>query len=559
LDRKSVTIKKGFVMMRSSVWARLRRFAIGGCAALFLGVGAAQADDARDQEVEELKARLERVEQQNERLLRLLENGRPNLMILGEENLAIQDQADGGANIDAKAVEKIIADYNKREADKKKADDDKKKKEDEEKGYEVGKDTTFKVLFRDGVYFETADKAFSAKLRGRWHWDWGWWEQDDALEAAPPAGLGDLQDGTNFRRARLGVEGKIYEVFNFVAEFDFANGTDIAFREVWMGVNELPFVGTFKGGHFKEYVSLEQLTSSRYLTFIERSLVDVFAPGYNPGFAIHNTYLDERGTWATGLFRQATDNGAVDFGDGEYAWSSRLTFLPWYEHDGRCLLHAGGSFRWANTSQAGVTQAPVSKGGEIAFASTPEARVGLPNFINTGTFVGDQWYTYGLEAAAVFGPLSIQGEILQSEVTDSIAPLNANATLLGNTSYYGYYVFVSYFLTGEHRPYDRRQGVFTRVRPYENFWLVKTGEDGCGGMCCGKGAWEVAARYSYLDLNDSRIQGGALRDYTLGVNWYWNPNMKIQWNYIHTDREDTAPGVNEGDADLFLMRFAWDF
>jgi phosphate-selective porin OprO/OprP len=107
----------------------------------------------------------------------------------------------------------------------------------------------------------------------------------------------------------------------------------------------------------------------------------------------------------------------------------------------------------------------------------------------------------------------------------------------------GLYGLVSYFLTGETRPYSRAAGEFLRVRPKKNFSLKdKTW-----------GAWEAALRYSFLDLDEDEISGGILSDVTLGLNWYLNPNMRIMLNYIYANRN------GYGDADIVQTRFQVDF
>jgi phosphate-selective porin OprO/OprP len=108
-------------------------------------------------------------------------------------------------------------------------------------------------------------------------------------------------------------------------------------------------------------------------------------------------------------------------------------------------------------------------------------------------------------------------------------------------SFSGYYAYASYFLTGEHRAYKNSSGTFDRVKPKTNF--------GKGGT----GAWEVALRYSGLDLNDAPIQGGELEDITFGLNWYLNPNVRAMFNYVLADL-DTV-----GNADIVQLRFQIDF
>ena len=120
--------------------------------------------------------------------------------------------------------------------------------------------------------------------------------------------------------------------------------------------------------------------------------------------------------------------------------------------------------------------------------------------------------------------------------------VEGDSHFIGDPDFWGAYVQASYFLTGEHRPYKTSNGTFDKVKPLKNY-----GKEG------GPGAWELAARYSYLNLNDAGVDGGRLRDLTLGLNWYLNPNLRIMWNYIFADPSDG------GDVDVFQMRFQLAF
>jgi phosphate-selective porin OprO/OprP len=158
------------------------------------------------------------------------------------------------------------------------------------------------------------------------------------------------------------------------------------------------------------------------------------------------------------------------------------------------------------------------------------------------------------EMALVLGSFQLQSEYIASMINNS-------RNLTGTTGYgdyltNGYYVMASYFLTGEHREYEKKNASFGRVIPGKNSRL-------CPQDCAepGYGAWQVLARYSALDLNDNNLSAGQLWDVTLGVNWFLNPNMKIQANYIYMDRNalssSNAPGA--GSIQGFGMRLAHDF
>jgi phosphate-selective porin OprO and OprP len=96
----------------------------------------------------------------------------------------------------------------------------------------------------------------------------------------------------------------------------------------------------------------------------------------------------------------------------------------------------------------------------------------------------------------------------------------------------------SSFLTGESQPYDKENGVFGRVEPLHNYHWTK------GEGCSGLGAWQVGARFSYLDLNSKAIQGGRIESWTFGLNWFLNPNVTVQLNYILEHRDQPGTPVS---------------
>jgi phosphate-selective porin OprO/OprP len=158
-----------------------------------------------------------------------------------------------------------------------------------------------------------------------------------------------------------------------------------------------------------------------------------------------------------------------------------------------------------------------------------------------------------------YGPFLIQSEYNAcwvNGVTNFTTPTQSNVAVPSQLYFsQGAYVEVLYFLTGDHRDYNPRQGVFGRVLPLRNFFFVPT-ENCCTAWSAG--AWQVGARYSWLDLDDNNIHGGTLHDVTLGLNWFLNPNSKIQWNVEYLRREITG-GTSSGDIYGAGVRFAFDF
>jgi phosphate-selective porin OprO/OprP len=372
----------------------------------------------------------------------------------------------------------------------------------------------FRVYWKEGLNLATLDGDFKLKIGGRLQTDWLWSSEDDAIKSD----VGEQEDGVEVRRARLYFSGLIYDNIEYKLQFDFAGG-EAVLKDAYLCLTDFP-LGELWMGHFKEPFSLDELTSSKYITFMERALPNIFAPGRNMGFMLHNTCPEERMTTAIGVFR-STDDYGEDVDDGGYNITGRVTALPIYENKGANLLHLGAAYSYRNPDDS------------IQYRQRPETHL-TDRFVDTGSLAGDQVDLVGLEAAWVNGPLSLQGEYMM-----------ADADRLGGGSdveFDGYYVQASYFLTGEHRNYKTSEGAFSRIKPKENY-----SAEG------GSGAWEVKARYSGLDLSDSDITVGELNNISAGLNWYLNPNTKIMWDYVHADKDDV------GQADMLMMRLQFDF
>jgi phosphate-selective porin OprO/OprP len=380
-------------------------------------------------------------------------------------------------------------------------------------------ENTFRVYWKDGLRLDTADKAFRAKIGGRIQNDWLFWgDRGDELKDEF-----DLENGVEFRRARLYIQGEIYEHVEFKAQYDFAGG-DADFKDVYLGLTGLAGIGGVRLGHFKEPFSLEELTSSKYITFLERALpVSAFAPSRNTGIMVHNHAMEERMTWAAGVFMD-TDDFGDNLGD-DWNVTGRITGLPWYEEEGAKLLHLGAAYTYKNPDDS-----------ELRFRTRPEIH-NTDRFVDTDDLAADDAGILGLEAATVLGPLSFQGEYLYNSVCSDGGD---------DSDLDGWYVQASYFLTGESRRYKRSTGTFDRTKPNRNFL------DGEGGM----GAWEVAGRYSTVDLSDGDADGGEEDNVTLALNWYLNPNTRVMFNYVFIDVD--SPDVDD-DASAALMRFQVDF
>ena len=381
--------------------------------------------------------------------------------------------------------------------------------------------------WKNGLRFERNDGYHKLKLGGRIMNDWAVIHQDSGLVNSSPAagGSGNWITGTEFRRARLFLEGTLFERMIFKAQYDFAGG-DPEFKDVYVGMKNLGPIDTTRVGHFKEPFSLEELTSSKYITFMERALPNVFSPSRNTGAGIQMAPLEQRMTWAVGGFQETDDFGDGFQNNGDYHLTTRLTGLPLYDGEGEQLIHLGLSYShqfWSDSASS------------LRYRQRPEMHM-ANNLLNTDFIAGvHDVDLFGPEFAWVCGPFSLQSEFLGASLQrDSAGP---------DLWLWGIYAEASYFLTGEHRAYKTSSGAFDRVSPAHNF------DPGEGHW----GAFQVGARYSYLDLNDGDVRGGQEDDMTLGLNWYLYPNARIMLNYVW------GRVRGQGDVNGAQTRFQIDF
>jgi phosphate-selective porin OprO/OprP len=379
--------------------------------------------------------------------------------------------------------------------------------------------------------FTSDDKKFSFRIRGRAELDYA------AFNVRK--GPRDFNNGTELRRARIGVDGTMFSEWQYRLEIDVAGAgrddsgsqeLDVADAYVRYAPPGAKYFVTV--GQHKTPNGLEQLQSSPNLTFLERStasgsFLDRRTAGGDRKLGVSYTYNGRNWTASIGAFAQnlaltGTPNGVATPDEG-YGIHGRVTWAPIQEETRWIHLGASGYYRETRGQQS------------IRFGDRPEVRVDNTRTVDTGAFNADSYYFAGAEAAAAFGPFSFQAEYQSTWVDRPTG---------NNVSFDGGYVSASWVITGETVEY--KDGLVGGIKPKNNFSPT-------GG---GWGAWQIAARYSFVDLNDLNVLGGKEDNITVGLNWWLNPNLRASFNYIRFDAK--RRGVDtEGDAFAFRLGANW--
>ncbi|MBK7951019.1 MAG: hypothetical protein IPK00_20220 [Deltaproteobacteria bacterium] len=330
----------------------------------------------------------------------------------------------------------------------------------------------------------------------------------------------DADADGKLRRGRLYLSGRVLDDFGFKIEREFAPDRG-EFRNLWLSYRLNSHV-RFKAGNFVSPFGLEQVASSNLLTFMERAMSGAIAPSFQTGGRVDTAgrfakkKSRHRWTWALAVGAEPMGQVSDDTHRSEH-WSvtSRATYAPIARK--KLVLHLGGSAEYRDVLGDSVYR----------IATSPESSLG-PRFLSTGGLQDvDSVVSAGAEAAALFGPVLLQGEYQRAFLQRETG---------GDVDLGGGYVQASWVVTGERREYSRRSGTFGSLEPRSDW-----------------GALELAARYSVLDLNDADVIGGEAENWTVGANWYVRRNLRFMFNYVRVHGKQRITDTSD-DPQIFQFR-----
>ena len=374
------------------------------------------------------------------------------------------------------------------------------------------------------LFCQSADKEFQYRLQGRMQLDAGLY-RDVRNQLTSDAGL---------RRGRLGVTGRLWHAWRVEFEIEH-DDNELKVQDVWLSYDQIPSV-LVKVGHFKEPFSLEYLSSSLDTTFLERALPSPLALGRNLGVGYSQWGKDWRLT--AGLFGRRLgellmdDDGSIA-GNG-VATTTRLTVSPINRTGQTVHLGVSASYRTRVGESSRLHVVQLRSRSDIHYG-----RAGFPD--REQLLDANHVSLWGTEVAVIMGSALIQGEYIRANIGQ--LPFSS----MPSASFVGAYVQTAWVLTGARRLYSHT--------------AREDGELGRVSSSHPKGTWELAARYSWLDLNTRTTSGagGQADNVTVGLNWYVNLYIRVMVNYMIAD-DDVRVGEPNGHApNIFQVRVQASF
>lgn len=421
---------------------------------------------------------------------------------------------------------------------------ERKQELEKETATEKAKTTPTVSLGANGFSVRSADSNFVFKVRG--------YVQADARFYADDYPGGTANDTFLIRRARPIFEGTVYDKYDFRVMLDFASGINSSaanngfLQDAYLNARFLPEFQV-QVGKFKEPVGLERLQSGANLTFVERGYPTQLVPNRDVGLQLQGDLFSGLLRYEAGLFNGVSDGGSGDYEttDDEKDFAGRLFATPFKNSDARALrgLGFGVAGTYGNQEGGGLVNKYKTTGQQQFFSYRSGAgSAAAPNVVADGDHwrVSPQLYYY-------WGAFGLFGEYV---VSDQRLRLDAGASRFARIRNSAWQVAASYVLTGE-----------------ENSWKGFTPKRSFSPGNGGWGAWELAARVGQLDVDDAAFplyadpatSASGATGWGVGLNWYLNKNVKVNFDYEQTDFTGGTSDFLKNGEKVFMTRAQFSF
>jgi phosphate-selective porin OprO/OprP len=350
----------------------------------------------------------------------------------------------------------------------------------------------------DGAEASWDDDRY-VRLGGRIHYDVARYSDDVTL----------LEDDQDFRRARFVLRAG-YDDWQFRADYDV--GLVDGWRNLYVRYGGWDRIRITAGNQVAPF-SIDELSSSNDLAFMERSLASALSPAMLTGVSVRTWGKNWSAT--AGVFGDELSDLDRRSAEGTSV-IGRFTYAPIRKK--RQVLHFGLAHEYRS----------IDSNTDVRLRARPESRLTDARLVDTGSIVGvDSLSTTGLELMAILDSVRLQSEYMRMSLDGG--PESADFS--------GGYVQASWLVTGERYRYSRSRGVPTAVRPRGDW-----------------GALEFSLRYSMLDLDDGLVSGGEQTQVTAAVSLYLNEYLRTSLNYSRYDAAPNSDGIDE-DGSILMFRF----
>ncbi len=388
----------------------------------------------------------------------------------------------------------------------------------------------------------SADGRFSLAIRAIGQYDMAYFMQGAAARQLAAANGPDLSSGANWRRAQLGIQGKVFGDWNYFFNYDFGSGASSG-NELQGRIQQayVEYAGlapwAFRVGAYPWSANLEDATGAADVIFLERNAPSDLSRSLAGGDGRDGIAIIYAGDTFFGSLAY-TGGKVADtslFFDEQQAVVVRVSDVLYSDADWKILASLAGTYVF----HGGDAAAGAGSAQNITLQDAPEITVddNSLKLVSTGAINTSSAWNYGIESAAEWRSVYTQAGYFGYGLNQRTAGAPA-------LNFDGWYAQASWTITGESRPYNVQNGAFSNPKPRSPFSI-----DGWQ-----PGAWEVAARYSDLNLNDNAgtlghavpaggIRGGDQRIFTAAINWYPNSALKfsLQWQDVAISRIGTIP------------------
>lgn len=378
--------------------------------------------------------------------------------------------------------------------------------------------------YDEGFFIQTPDRSFRFTLEGLLQVRGTFYEP----------GLDERTSDVSLQRMRFELGGELYQRYLFHVEPNFSED-DVELEEAWFGADLATQGPRLMFGRMKEPFSLEEMLPRRHIDFPAFSILNQFVPAEDHGVTLLGGSRDAQVEYGAAFYN---GTGGDDLNSDKDV-AARLVARPWADDEGALFqrLQFGGAVTYGrqDADLAGAELVTETKAPFLEF--------------EPGSSADGERLRLGLEAAWLSGPAALTAEAIQ--ITEDLS--GSGGDIENETR--GWYATASWVLTGERK-------LFSGVRPSHPLWAE--------GASAGSGAWQLALRYSDLELDEALVDGGlvaassfpdAVRTWDLGLNWYTSANTKVMLHFVHTDyaEEIDFDGESRGSENALIVQLQLHF